>query len=209
MQIFVYACIHKWEGNTTEERERERDKGREQQKHRRGEFVCMCGTRRPSVRTRNMYKYTLPCQVKPNRAMQCKAKPKFKPVEHDVHNFNAILKLIWKFTQAIELNESFIVYLVLRFVCLCAYLYTVRMFVYSNSVSLDFLFILEEGGGPIMAWEICSFYHCTPFCHKWARCTYDTMQLKKRRKKEEWNNKNELLAFYILVYEWIPFERLM
>lgn len=43
-----------------------------------------------------------------------KPMPKEKPVEYDVHNFNAILKLIWKFTQAIELNESFIVYLVLR-----------------------------------------------------------------------------------------------
>lgn len=31
------------------------------------------------------------------------------------HNFNAILKLIRDFSQAIELNESFILYLVLRF----------------------------------------------------------------------------------------------
>lgn len=97
MQIFVYACIHKWKESRKNKRTREgeRDKGREQQqKHRIGEFVCMRGIRRPSVRTRKMYKYTLPCQVKPSRAMQCKAKPKLKPVEHDVHNFNAILKLI-------------------------------------------------------------------------------------------------------------------
>lgn len=38
--------------------------------------------------------------------------PNEKPVEYDVCNFNAILKLIWKFAQAIQLNESFIVYLV-------------------------------------------------------------------------------------------------
>lgn len=31
--------------------------------------------------------------------------PKEKPVEFDVHNFNAILKHIWTFTRAIELNH--------------------------------------------------------------------------------------------------------
>lgn len=108
----------------------------------------------------------------------CQAMPEERPVEYDVHNFNAILKLIWKFTQAIELNESFIVYLVLRFTCVFFFISPIlsffRFIFRVFRISLH-LFVANE--------------HCLPHCSHASRTWAE-------------KNKNELLAFYIPMYEW-------
>lgn len=135
-------------------------------------------------------------------AKQSKEKPELKPVEYDVHNFNVILKLIWKFTQAIELNESFIVYLVLRFrvfcVCVC-----VRAHSFIRSLFLRLLFLFgwwnDNGMGELFVFSL-----YTPLSQMIPHCTHHSTRtwLKSTREKNERIKTSFWLFIFSCMNEW-------